>query len=1499
MATNPKIKAIITADSSKFEAALSRADRATKKLSDGLALIARTTLVGVVAGFSASVVAGAKFERTIATVGGVSRATEAELREMTSVAREMGATTEWSATQAGDGLRYLTMAGFDASQSIQALPGVLDLATAGNIDLGLAADIASNALTSMRLETSELGRVNDVFIGTITSSNTDIVALAESFKYAGSVAAAYGYEIEQVSGLIGMLGNAGVQGSMAGTQLSAAFQDVGKVFDKYGESLYKSDGSTKNLIDAIKLLEDRGASATDIMEIFGDRAGRGVAALIGQGSSALIEYVDELRNSENAAKDLADTMRDTLQGDFNNLKSALESFGIDAYNIFSGNLRDRIQFATDGVRWLGEGLKKLPSFVNELDRSLKILDFDVFGYWASIIDSRLESFKKFKDLIKELPEIIGFMTGELLIKNEQISASFAMMQSFVSEKFNGLMFDAIEVADKIAYGFDVAGLTIKASFFIAFDQISEKMGEWANDLTSNLADIPLIGDKIADLGEKAKTSMQEASTATEDYAADIASLNERYDESSTALEKQREKFDEERQSIEKIREERDKNIAVIRETQEELLVTANIEKALSEEVEKAAAAKLDLGEKVAKAEERERGKAAAAEFEKVADRKRLHEEVTKKIKQLTLSEYDLKVEALDKEINDLLVFARDDKSLQDKIYKYRDIKLKKYLETSEKNLTKEEDIREKFSNKYNKLMLSDFDNKKQLLDEELREVEKLAENDMALQEQVSKYREEKLAEYASTSKKTNQEIEHWNRRLSDRSKDMIESMTEAFVKGESIKETVARQASNEIAKTAIENAQAGVSATIGSIVSVIQAFLSKGVAGVMGNEGSWQGAATSALKFLAQAGIGLVAAKKLGESVGHRDGGWLENHKSGYISQGSGRKDDVFLGVRDNIIHMGMGREFVVNPKSASKNRDLLDLINQKRDKVDINHLRRKEGGSLKRNPEREYVVNAESTRKNRALLETIDSKRSKIDIPALSLFGHADGGSIGEQAYELADDINHTAVQAFAEGWINTLSISGWYEGIKDALKYYGSVGAGLASAKSFNVAGLAEGGMIGDALGMGFGMEDMGLEALGLDSKKEMGIQENFLGGLLWWLGSSIFSYFVAKGNLGWLSALASLYNPWVGLAITAVDAIAPQIIGEEKWDDLTSWISAEKIGLGRLIYSVFGKGLFEKVLDKAIDPLNNILSPVIEAFITPSEGKAPELDSNIEKKLSGALLGSSGDIVKKTKDYVRAFGIDLAYGGSGSEAEREKLLAAKAKQAPQIYKDLQSKVAWQTAEGEIQLFGADKLKEEERKRLENYWSDKMFESPKESVKGEYTAPVHRMFMYGALTDIQRSFLVDYFRSDKSKGNQKLYEYFFLDSEKEREAFLRRTQLRDDRGGVSLGGEHLKFIDPEEDKRHLDVYHSGTPFVAETGPAWLQRGERILSNPDNRDIVDAVRSDKGSESLRDVLLSILRILKSMSSEQIRSNSLSSSDTVRVLNYLDNFDRVGIKQAT
>ncbi|MFC4869341.1 phage tail tape measure protein [Streptomonospora arabica] len=275
------------------------------------------------------------FEQSMQRVAAVSGATGGEMSKLTELAKDLGATTQFSASEAADGMQFLAMAGFDARETMQALPGVLDLAAAGAVELGVAADVASNILSGYGMEAKDIGGVNDVLAKTFTSTNTTLEMLGESMKYVGPVAASAGLSFEEISAAIGLLGNAGIQGSEAGTALRGSIARllsptaaVSSKLSELGVTVTDAKGNLLPLVNIIGQLEDSGADTADIMTIFGQEAGPAMAALIGQGSGALKGLTGELKNAGGTAESIAKTQMEGFNGSVKELQSAAEGLAI-------------------------------------------------------------------------------------------------------------------------------------------------------------------------------------------------------------------------------------------------------------------------------------------------------------------------------------------------------------------------------------------------------------------------------------------------------------------------------------------------------------------------------------------------------------------------------------------------------------------------------------------------------------------------------------------------------------------------------------------------------------------------------------------------------------------------------------------------------------------------------------------------------------------------------------------------------------------------------------------------------------------------------------------------------------------------------------------------------------------------------------------------------------------------------------------------------------------
>ncbi|WP_232299801.1 phage tail tape measure protein [Bacillus cereus] len=298
--------------------------------------------VAIVASVGASVKAAANFEQSMAKVKAISGATDAEFKQLEGTAKNLGATTQFSASQAADGLAFLSLAGFKAQDSIDAIPSVLNLAAAGAIDLGSAADIASNIMTGFGLTAQDTQHATDVLAKTFTTANTDMNQLGMAMKYVAPVANALGWDIEDAAAAIAKMSDAGIQGSQAGTSLRAALLSLAnptgqtaKAFDKLGISVVDANGQFKPLPELIGHISSKMEGMTDAQktvtaaQLVGTEASAGFLALLAQGQPALQAYKTTLEESGGTAERVAKIQQDTLIGAWNQVKSAAEGLAIN------------------------------------------------------------------------------------------------------------------------------------------------------------------------------------------------------------------------------------------------------------------------------------------------------------------------------------------------------------------------------------------------------------------------------------------------------------------------------------------------------------------------------------------------------------------------------------------------------------------------------------------------------------------------------------------------------------------------------------------------------------------------------------------------------------------------------------------------------------------------------------------------------------------------------------------------------------------------------------------------------------------------------------------------------------------------------------------------------------------------------------------------------------------------------------------------------------------
>lgn len=403
---------------SVFNATIGVIDAATAPIS-ALASAAKNpvvqgaSLIGASFGVAESVNSFQDFESMMSQVKAISGATGQEFDDLTAKAQEMGATTKFTATESAEAFNYMAMAGWKPQQMIDGISGIMSLAAASGEDLGTTSDIVTDALTAFGLQAGDAGHFADVLAQASANANTNVSMLGESFKYVAPVAGAMNYSVEDTSLALGLMANASIKGSMAGTALktslanmAAPTDSMAAAMDKYGISLTDSEGNMKSLRGVIDNLRGSlgGLSETEqtaaASTIFGKEAMAGMLAIINASEEDYNKLSTAIGNSKDAAEGMADTMLDNLKGSFTLMQSAIEgtenAFGkrLSPYlRDIAGGIADAMPGITDGINAVMDvvddkiaGVKRK---ITDMTSSDEWKNADLFGKidiaWDSII----------------------------------------------------------------------------------------------------------------------------------------------------------------------------------------------------------------------------------------------------------------------------------------------------------------------------------------------------------------------------------------------------------------------------------------------------------------------------------------------------------------------------------------------------------------------------------------------------------------------------------------------------------------------------------------------------------------------------------------------------------------------------------------------------------------------------------------------------------------------------------------------------------------------------------------------------------------------------------------------------------------------------------------------------------------------------------------------------------------------------------------------------------
>lgn len=333
----------------------------TTEIGKDLSMKVTTPLLGV---GTAAVMVGAEFEQSMSKVSALSGATGDDLERLEGQARELGKTTVFSATQAAEAQAFLAMAGYKVNEILDSMPGLLNLAAAGQMDLGRAADITTNIMSAFGIEADRTAHVADVLAKASASANTDVSQLGEAIKYLGPVANSLGWSLEESTAAVMSLSNAGIQGSMAGQAFASSLARLAKptremenLMRDLNISFFDADGVMRPLPDVIAELERglQGMTAEQksaaLSTLFGAEAYKHWAVLLDEGSETLSENTQMLIEADGAAKQMADTMSDNFIGALNQMKSALSESAIIIFKNIQPALESLVERVKSAAEW--------------------------------------------------------------------------------------------------------------------------------------------------------------------------------------------------------------------------------------------------------------------------------------------------------------------------------------------------------------------------------------------------------------------------------------------------------------------------------------------------------------------------------------------------------------------------------------------------------------------------------------------------------------------------------------------------------------------------------------------------------------------------------------------------------------------------------------------------------------------------------------------------------------------------------------------------------------------------------------------------------------------------------------------------------------------------------------------------------------------------------------------------------------------------------------------
>lgn len=518
----------------KLDNSLEEVESSAKKADDGFTMF-KATLANLAADAIMRAVDGIKnlagnvielgqnFTSTMSEVSAISGATGEDFEKLEACAREYGATTVFSASNAAEALKYMSLAGWDADQSTSALGGVLNLAAASGMELGAASDMVTDYLSAFAMEAGDAAYFADLLSYAQSHSNTTAEALGEAYKNCAANLNAAGQDVETVTSLLEGMANQGYKGSEAGTAMAAIMRDITNGMKdgaiKIGETsvaVMDAQGNFRDLTDILTEVEAAtngmgdAERAVALSSTFTADSTKGLNLILNEGMDKIAGYEEELRGASGSAEEMANIMNDNLSGDVAAMNSAFEELGLKIYDALESKLRAGVQFITNGVipaiEWLGGHIPEVTIAVSGLGAVIAAMNWGTISSKIAMVKGALVKLAAALGGVS-LPAIaiIAVITAVALAftnlwkNNEEfrnkitaiwdgIKAKFDEFGQGIVDRLNALGFEFEDITEVMKAVWDGFCEVLAPIFEGVFQQISDILNE-ALDILTGLFDI--------------------------------------------------------------------------------------------------------------------------------------------------------------------------------------------------------------------------------------------------------------------------------------------------------------------------------------------------------------------------------------------------------------------------------------------------------------------------------------------------------------------------------------------------------------------------------------------------------------------------------------------------------------------------------------------------------------------------------------------------------------------------------------------------------------------------------------------------------------------------------------------------------------------------------------------------------------------------------------------------------------------------------------------------